>query len=183
MKTETRSGTETITASDVRQVWNLATTEISVICNAAAHLTRDFDVDSALVDVSLLALNDIIASVHLQLYVGDELVREHGYFISDEVLEAAGPPPNQPPLGRIPEGARIRLVAMPNPRQPQAICDAWFQRLGWMPADPLQMPDTEYSTYGTFTSGGYGVERKLLINPKYDRPVSGANGRSMRKER
>jgi len=184
--TTTRSGTETttITAGDVRQVMALTGQEIAAICNAAARIARDFDADSALVDCSLLALNDVITAIRLQFYVGQELVREYAYVIADQPREAYGPSPDRPPLGPIPDGARVRLIVNPNGRVCKEFRDGWFRRLGWTDAAPLRMPDgATHQAYGIFTSGGYAVERQLLVNPKYDRPVSVPTGQGIQRPR
>ena len=122
------------------------------------------------------------ADVQLETY-GGELVREHTYTISDGPLKAFGPAANQPPTGPVPDGARIRLVVTPNLQKPEEFRSGWFQRLGWTTASPLQVPaDARRETYGTFVSGGYGVERTLLSNPKYDQPVSPRGDQHFRKE-
>jgi hypothetical protein len=183
MSTTTRVESTSITAGDVRQVMAMTTQEITTICTAAGRVARDFDVDGALVDCSLLALNDIISAIHLQLYVEGEIVREYSYVIADHPLEAHGPPADQPPLGPVPEGARVRLTVTRNPSQAQEVGDAWFRRLGWSTAGPLHRPEgVTPTTYGTFVSGGYGVERQLLVNPKFDRPAAIPAGQLMRKE-
>lgn len=152
------------------------TEEIVTVSRAAGEAGVDFDVDEALVDCSLLALNDIISSVHLQVYLGRELVREHAYVIADTPLQAWGPPPSEPPDGPVPDGARVRLTVAPNPHVARETRDEWFRRLGWVTAEPLEVPPgSTRHTYGAFASGGYGVERQLLVNPKYDRPVGGSD--------
>jgi hypothetical protein len=185
MSTTTRTGTETttITAGDVRQVMALTTQEITTICERAAHVARDFDVDGAMVDCSLLALNDVIRVIRLQLYREGEIVREYSYTIADEPLVASGPPAHQPPIGSVPEGTRVRLTVQRNDRVSPEVADGWFRRLGWTTAKPLSCPEgVQAQTYGTFASGGYGVERQFLVNPKYDRPADSGPVASMRKE-
>ena len=180
MSTETVTTTQTITAADVREVMSMTTVEITAVCNAAARAARDFDIDGALVDCSLLALNDVITAIRLQLYCDDELVREHSYTLTGGPLGTFGPPPDQPPTGPVPDGARVRLVVTPNTRKAEDFREGWFRRLGWGNAKPLQIPkDARHETYGTFVSGGYGVERRLLVNPKYDLPVATGDERTM----
>jgi hypothetical protein len=164
-----------IAADDVREVMGQTTLEIQTVCNAAARAARDFNVDNALVDCSLLALNNVITAIRLQLYFENEIVREHTYRITDEPLDAFGPGPDRPPAGPVslPEGARIRLVVTRNDRKSAEYCDNWFRRLGWTTAKPLFIPpDARRHTYGAFVSGGFGIERQLLVNPKYDQPIT-----------
>jgi hypothetical protein len=185
MSTTTRTGTETttITAGDVRQVMALTTEEITTICERAARVARDFDVDGAMVDCSIMALNDVICAIRLQLYREEEIVREYSYTIADAPLAASGPPADQPPIGSVPEGTRVRLIVETNDRVSTEVVQSWFRRLGWTTAKPLRRPaGVQAQTYGTFVSGGYGVERQLLVNPKYDRPAESGPVASMRKE-
>jgi len=175
MSTGTRTGTKTttITAGDVRKVMAATTEEITTLCTRAGAVARDFNVDDALRDCSLFALNDIISAIRLQFYLGDELVREYAYVIAPSALTPEGPPPGQPPAGAIPPGARVRLVVSHNLATAREIRDGWFKRLGWGQCRPLQRPaGVQPQTYGTFASGGFGVERQLLVNPKYDQPVT-----------
>jgi hypothetical protein len=168
----TSSQTTTITAGDVREVMSLLTQEIETICAAAAQLSRDFDADDAMIDCSLLALNDVISTIRLQLYLGDELIREYTFEIADGLPEASGPPAHQPPLGEVPEGAHVRLAVSPNPRKCGSARNEWLGRLGWQVAEPLHRPgDLRHEVYGAHVSGGYGVTRHLYTNPRYDRPV------------
>jgi hypothetical protein len=185
MSTTTRTGTATttITAGDVRQVMADTTAEITTILKAAAQLAPDFDVDRAMVDCSLFALNDILQAIHLELYLADELVREYRYVIGEEPMQAQGPPADKPPLGTIPAGARVRLTITHNPSQAPERIEEWLRRLGWSPARPLRVPEgVRPETYGTFVCGGYGVERQLLANPKFDRPAGGAPAVRSQKE-
>lgn len=174
MSTTTRTGTETttITAGDVRHVMRNFSEEINYLCNTAAKVARDFDADSAVVDCSLLALNDIVSRFCLQFYLGKELVREYSYRIACQTLEPSGPAPNKAPTGSFPAGTRVRLVAHHNLRVPEDVRNEWFRRLGWKDVPPLECPpDVLQQRYGAFASGGFGLERHLLINPKYDRPM------------
>lgn len=185
MSTGTRATVDvlTTTANDVRNVMADMSVEIATICKAVAGIARDFNVDSAISDTSILVLNDVVSVVRLQFYAGDQLVREYAYFVADQPLEAFGPGADQPPLGYIPEHARVRLVVTPNPKRPADYSNDWFRRLGWSSAPSLVMPENaSHETYGTHVSGGFGVERKLLVNPKFDRPLSMDALRGVRKE-
>jgi hypothetical protein len=168
----TLTQTTTITASDVREVMNLTTQEITYICERAANLAVDFDLDQAMIDCSLLALNDIISAIKLQAYLEDDLIAEYCYSIADEPLDAWGPDADDAPLVDLPPGTRIRIAVNRNPNQPKNVCDAWMERLGWYSAPQLRQQATGHRVYGTFASGGYGVYRGLYVHPDFDRPVS-----------
>lgn len=177
MNTGTETRTTTISAGDVRKVMSLVTEETRAICEAAAALSRDFDHDKSLLDISVMVLNEVIKAIKLQIYLREELVTEYAYVILDQTAEAYGPPAGKPPLGRLPNGARLRLVVIPNPAVAVVTKDAWFRRLGWSDAKPLALPPgASYITYGAFSSGGFAVERSLLTNPKFDCPVDAADG-------
>jgi hypothetical protein len=181
--TQTRSATTTIAGGDVRKVINLASQEIRAICSATAQVTRDFDTDQAEIDLALLCLNDVISAMALEVYLGDEIVRQYTFVIAAQLLPSWGPPPDQPPLGPVPPSARVRLTVTPNPAVAKELRDDWFRKLGWRDAEPLRLPEgATLQVYGTYVSGGYGVERQLLVNPKFDRPVALAPGSTMRKE-
>lgn len=173
MSTTTRSVSTTISATDVRAVMRDMTIEVDTICKAARAVVREFDLDSALVEVSMLVLNDVISVIRLQFYTGQELVREYRYTLLDDGTTASGPAPNNPPLvASFPPGTRVRLTVQRNPRQTDAFCNSWFQRLNWMAAAALHTPTTMTSqAYGTFASGGIGAERRLLVNPRFDQPL------------
>ena len=182
-RTRTSTATTTITGGDVRKVWRCAQREIRTICSAAAGLAPDFDVDSALEDCAFFALADVISAVRLQIYLAGELVREYAYVVSDEPLAPAGTSADRPPLGEVPEGARVRLVATRNPAVTREEQDLAFNKRGWITASPLRIPESVAARqYGTFASGGYAVRRELLSNPKYDLPV-GKAGQHMAKGR
>ena len=178
MSTQTQTATQTvsITAGDVRQVMAAVSREIRAICRTAAHAARDFDSDTAETDCGLLALQEVVSGFSLQFYVDNELVREYAYLIRDDgSLTTTGPSEEAPPTGYIPENARVRLTAISNPNVSKEHRDHWFQLLGWMPANPLSRPQgLTAQTYGSFASGTYGVQRQLLINPKFDQPVEPA---------
>jgi hypothetical protein len=171
--TQNKTQTTTITANDIRSVMAQSSIELQAILHKASHLATDFHLDEAMSEISIFVLNDVISAIRLQVYCDDELVCEYKYTISDTALDASGPAPENPPPGVFPEDARIRLVVTRNPNQPKEYVDRWLSTLGWSPAKPLHIPkDAVAETYGTFVSGGFGVERQLLINPKFDRPVT-----------
>ena len=174
--TRTNSSTAThtvsVSSSDVRQVMQMITSDIQAVCRAAADAARTFDVDAALVDASILILNGVISGVALQIFLGTTIVREYRFELNDSQGGPSGPPAGQPPLGYVPEGARVRLTCTPDQRTPPAERQAWFDRLGWTNSEPLSHPSgTTDSSFGGFRSGGLFVERLLKSNPKYDRPA------------
>jgi len=172
MQTRTQTDTISVTATDVRTVMELVTEEISWLQEAYADVPSDFQLDEALVDCSLLVLNQVINAIRLQFYRNGELIREHAYLIRDGTQASSGPS-SSPPLGYLPEETRVRLAVTPNPDQPKAIRDAWLARLGWQTATALRLPaNATCQSYGALSSGGFGVERQLLVHPDYDRPVS-----------
>jgi len=174
--TKSREETTTVSAANVREVMSMTSREISTILSRLSHIAPTFGVDKAMIDVSILTLNDVIESIHLQFYSGVELIREYRYVLANQALDPWGPSPDNPPMGIVPPDARVRLVVMPNPRQSKDFCDEWFKRLGWQYVSPLEMPDNMvHQAYGSFVSGGFGVERQLLSNPRFDTPVSGSN--------
>jgi hypothetical protein len=70
---------------------------------------------------------------------------------------------------------------MPNPRCPKEERDRLFQSLGWKDGAPLRRPpDVTAQLYGTFASGGYAVERQVLVNPKFDRLVAAVPSEPLR---
>lgn len=185
MPTATRTATQTsvVSGGDIRRVVRLMSQEIRAICRAAAHMTRDFDVDSAESDLGLLVLNEVVAIIRLQIYHSDELMHEFRYVIADQPREAWGPPPEQPPLPPVPEGARVRLVVDPNSRIPPNVREGWFRKLNWTTAAPLREPQGAIARpFGVFASGGFAVERRLLTSPKYDRAFEAPGSIAMQKE-
>lgn len=177
MSSITRSASETIavTALDIREVFSQITLEVTVISRLAG-VPKDCDLGTALIDASLLALNDIVDAIRLQFYSpAKELIREHTYRVSGERLIAEGPPPDQPPtsgLDCLPPGTRVRLVVSKKQSVSMEIWEDWLRRLGWKTAEPLQIPpDLRRERYGSLISGGYGVTREVAYNPKYDRPI------------
>lgn len=173
-QTQTTTRSFSITAADVRVVMRSLAEEVRFLLKSmgVGDLAR---FEGALVDVNILALNGIVSAAHLQFYLGDELVRAHSYVIAGEPQVAAGPPPDRAPVGRLPAGTQVRLVLTPNPELPREARDPWFKQLGWADARPLRLPEgVAATTYGRFASGGFGIERRLLVNPRYDRPVAHA---------
>ncbi|MCW3052356.1 MAG: hypothetical protein JWN14_1526 [Chthonomonadales bacterium] len=172
--TESKTRTATIESEDVCDVMMALSTEMTTLMHAAKHVACDFDAASAERDCGLLALYSVISGLRLQFYLHDELVREYRYLLRhDGSLTASGPAADQPPTGYIPEGTRVRLLAVPNEGATQEHRDHWFSLLGWTSAKPLAVPATAVAhTYGTFVSGNFGAVRQLLANPKYDRPVA-----------
>src|SRR5712691_9194195 len=90
MRTVPCSETVTLAASDVRQVMAWIAQEIETLCAAYRPRLGDLDLESALVDCSVLALNDVISQIRLQLGVGEELICEYVYDISYKPLTAFG---------------------------------------------------------------------------------------------
>lgn len=177
-QTQTATATRTITAADVRNVFANIATDLTALCRAFQHLPGKIDLDTVLVDLSTFALNDVIDEICLQIHRGGCLVREYSYVIADDVLTAHGPPPGQLPVGAVPQDARIRLVVRGNRRRPSDYTDAWFRRLGWSDAEPLQMPPgARYEPVGAFASGGYGVHRRLMVDPRLDRGTAHESSR------
>ncbi len=169
----TQTHTVTISSNDVRQVMRYIGADIQAICQAASQATHAFNMDEALVDVSVLLLNGVISGVTLWIEKEGVVVREYGFQFVDAPGGAAGPPAGQPPLGYVPSGARVRLRVTADTRLPVAEREAWFDRLGWKDSEPLTYAQgTTQTTYGSFQSGGLSVERNLKANPAYDRPQS-----------
>jgi hypothetical protein len=178
MSSYTDTATVTTNAADVRQIMAMATTEITTIAHTIPQGSCDFDVDAALCDCSIFVLNDVIDAIQLQIYLDTQIVREYRYQIVTGSLTPYGPPANQPPLGYVPPGARIRLTVSTNPNVSWDYAQAWYRRLGWQDVEPLDYPpNTHYVGYGNFVSGGLGLDRQMLSNPNYDRAVQGS-GRS-----
>lgn len=168
----TSTTTISVSASDVRQIMRLITLDTQAVCRAASQAARTFDIDQALIDVSLLLLNGIVSGIGLQIYADSVVIREYRFQLTDAASGTAGLPAGQPPLGYVPPGARIRLNVTPDLRTPAAEREAWFDRLGWSDAAPLSYASgTTQTTYGTFVSGGLRVQRQLMSNPSYDRPI------------
>ena len=173
-KTQTATQTVSITAGDVRQVMSASSREMRSICKKAAHAAPDFDADAAEKDLALLALQAAISKFSLQFYKAGELVCEYSFVICDDgSLTNSGSSEDASPTGYIPEGTRIRLTATPNPEVPKEHSDHWFDLLGWSTAKPLILPSgVTAKTYGSFASGSFGLQRQLLVNPKFDKPVT-----------
>ncbi len=176
MSTITRTATETvsITAQDVRKVMSKWSRESRKICQAAAHASPDFDADTAEMEVAMLVLQEAICAFSLEFYVEQELVREYVFRICDDgTLTETGPSADNPPTGYIPEKARVRLTVTPNPQVTKEHRDHWFEMLGWADARLLTKPEgLRTQTYGSFASGGFGLQRTLRVNPKFDQPVA-----------
>ena len=169
-RTDTASYTNTVSAADVRQVMRLITADVEAVCRAAAHAARAFDLDAALTDVSILTLNGVIGAVHLILHKDGMIVRAYSFKFQDGPADFSGPPAGNPPLGYVPDGARVRLSVSPDPRVPESERRAWFDRLGWTTAEPLRYPTgIAHQAYGAFRSGGLYISRSLMANPDYDR--------------
>jgi hypothetical protein len=173
MLTQTQTTTFTLTASDVREVMQLTTQEICSIAAAFPELFAHIDVDGVLVDCSLFVLNSVIASLEVEFFLNGEVVRAYRYLVSDSGLTAFGPSASEPPIGFLPPGTQVRIAVSSNPEQTSEYCNAWFNRLGWQTVEQLRIPDgVQYQAYGAFVSGRFGVERQLLVNPRFDQPVS-----------
>jgi hypothetical protein len=176
MSTTTQTATQivSITAGDVRQVMTAMSCEIRTLCQAAAHASPDFDGDTAERELAMLALQEVVSKCSLEFYLGDELVREYSFTVIDDgTLSTTGPSADDPPTGYIPEGARVRLTAMPNPKVPKEHRDHWFEMLGWTTSKAIKRPEgVRAQTYGAFASGSFGLQRQLLVNPKFDQAVA-----------
>ena len=141
MSSSTTTRTTTISGPDIRVVWTRVFGEVNHICQVFGLLTNRVNDAELWRDISTLALYDTISALHLQFYVGRELVREYKYVIADTVLEGWGPDEEGAPTGPIPPGTTVRLVVSPNPACDLSIRDFWFQQMGWSTAEPLEMPD------------------------------------------
>lgn len=176
MATRTATDTTTFAFADIREVWRQVGQEISAICRAAGAVASDFDSEKAIVDCNMLAMNNIIVALALQFYVGSEIIREYRYQVITGPFgdrKSGG----DPPLGAIPTEARVRLVVTPNTAVPEDQRRRWLDRLGWRTARTLTAPaGAKHQVYGHFTSGGYGLERSVLVHPAYDRPVDRSAG-------
>jgi hypothetical protein len=151
--------TRNITATDVRTVMAQMGMEMGTIIQFAESrgISIDCDFDKTIVDISMLAMNDVIASAHLQFYQGDTLVREYQYIIQSEGRGSSGPPPNQPPLPTsLPSGVDLRLTVKRNPSMSVTNCNAWFERLGWATSGKLAVPNN------------YEIDRVLLSGDDED---------------
>jgi hypothetical protein len=181
--TQTAAQTVTLTATNICVVNQLILREIQAAVESVPRAAATIDPETLETEVGILILNEVISDISLQIYVDREVVREYRYVITDQLREAWGPPAERPPLGPVPEGARIRVVVTPNPKTARETRDKWFRRLGWCDAEPLLRPaGVMYEAYGVFASGGFAVERQLLVNPKYDRSLF-ERGSSLRKDR
>jgi hypothetical protein len=153
---------------DVGNVFTQVFTEISTIKNTCKQAAYDFDLESVQDDVATFALNEVIAAVHLDFYLGDEIVRQYRYRILDTPTPASGPPADAPPIGPIVAGVRARIVVTANPLKPKEYVDKFFQRRGWTTAAPLHIPgDAISGVYGVMASGSYAVERRLVVSPRH----------------
>lgn len=172
MPSATQVTVRNITASDVRSVMANIGREIATIAQFARgrSINPSFNLDDTIVDLSLLALNDIISSIHLQFYRGNTLVREYAYVILQEGRGSSGTSPDSPPLpSSLPSDVQLRLVIKRNPNLPKSTCDEWFRRLKWGSASALTVPaNLRRSTYGSYGSGGYGMDRILLAGDDDD---------------
>lgn len=162
----TEAGTTTISAADVRAVHRDMGTEIGVIVRAFHGEGVDFDLDQTLIDLGIMQLNGLIRRIRVQAYLGGQIVREHAYEILDEAVDAWGPDPDNPPLGDVPAGCRLRLIVTQNETLPSSVREEWFRRLGWVNAESLAYPpNARHEKYGAFASGGYAVNRSYLADP------------------
>lgn len=169
--TRTETGTTTIAATDIRAVHRDMGTEMAAIVRAFHGGGVDFDLDQALIDLGIMQLNGLIRRIKVQAYLGGQIVREHAYEILDESVDAWGPDPDNPPLGDVPAGARLRLIVTQNEALPSSIRQEWFRRLGWVDAERFGYPpNARHEKYGAFASGGYGVSRSYLADPSQARP-------------
>lgn len=172
---ETATGTHTTTvqAYDVRHIMSLMNREIRALSAAIAPSARSFDVDKTLYDCQILVLNNVIAAFHLEFHTGGELIRRHTYRVVTGSQPASGPDPEHAPSSELPAGARVRLTATQNTECPREERDYWLDQLKWRAAKPLQCPENvKTATYGAFMSGGFGLERQLMTNPKFDVPAA-----------
>ena len=168
-RAETSTTTFSVSATDVRQIMRDITGDIQAVCRAAAHALC-FDTDAALVDASILILNAVASGIILRIHLNNVVVREYRFLLTESRNAASGPPSGKPPLGYVPDGARLRLSVILDERTPAAERQAWLDRLGWTTEDPLEYAlGTAETTYGAFRSGGLYVQRQLRTNPKYDK--------------
>ncbi|MBC7428908.1 MAG: hypothetical protein H7336_09875, partial [Bacteriovorax sp.] len=118
--TMTQTETKTYTgAQDVREVFVSFNEDICAVLHDVAQATQEFDLQQVQQDCAILALYDAISEIRLQIYVGDEIIREYSYKITDSG-ENSGAPAGQPPLGYTHvAGGRVRLVAIANSRRPK----------------------------------------------------------------
>jgi len=62
----------------------------------------------------------------------------------------------------------VRFVVQRNPRQSEEYVNEWLTRLGYHTCDPLIVPEGAISTtYGAFASGGFGLTRTQIVDPRY----------------
>jgi hypothetical protein len=165
--TGTRLVARTIHMTDVRNVWRMFKQEATVIIKES-NVPVDFNVESSMNEIGLMALNDVITRVEISFHVGNTIVRRYVFRVADEVLQAWGPAPGKPPLAlSFPEGTQVRLnVVVRDGCHEEA--DKLFNQFGWTKGKPLNGGGNA-STYGTFVSGSYAWDRAVSINPDLDK--------------
>jgi hypothetical protein len=131
----------TFTFEDIREVWRKVGEEIQAICSRAGNMAVRFDVPKAIVEVNILAMNNVIDAVGLDIFVEDELLYRYQYRIITGAIQAFGPSAQNPPVGSLPIGARVRLTVAHNENVPETTRREWLDRLGWSPSKPLKVPD------------------------------------------
>jgi len=180
--TTIRTSTTTVSSTDIRDVIYLMFTEIRCIYKGFPQDAK-YDLDQLQMDLSMLALNAVISAVHLTVVLGSVVVRDYRWEIVDADAGSWGPGADNPPTGPVPAGATIRISVTHNLNIPEDIRAAWFRRLKWGIAPDLQYPDGEvHQIYGTHVSGGYGVTRGVLHNPKFHQEARTATARYTKEE-
>lgn len=183
MPSYTQTNVVTTSALNIQEVMTLLSTEGAAIARAVSSITGPYDIDGALRDVSILTLNNVASRIMIQIFLGDQIVREYRYEVVTDARSSYGPPAHQPPIGYIPDGCRMRVAIGKNPRMAPDYVAAWLRRLGWEDASPLHYPaGTQSREYGAFASGNFGLTRNLLTNPQYDRPAQSGSSSAMRRE-
>lgn len=163
----TSSHVNSITGTDIRNVVVQMRQEAKVIiAYAQPYIPVSFDLPSAITDVGTMILNDIIESVHLQFYQYSTILCEYVYYVSPDKIDAYGPSEENPPIyydfSRFPPGSSSRFIVTIRENADMDMVDEIFKNLGWTYADDLDDPDDiDEEVYGSFVSGGFGVQRCL----------------------
>ncbi|MBB6053867.1 hypothetical protein [Armatimonas rosea] len=155
-----------INLSDVRAVWQMFEKEASALIDNSG-VPVDFNVDKALLEVGMMALKNVISYIEVTFYIQETIVRRYTFNISDEKLQAWGPPAGQPPQPRsYPEGTKVRLsVTVREGCREEA--NKLFKEFGWVTGEQL-LGGGKANRYGTFVSGSYSWGRAVFTNPEFE---------------
>jgi hypothetical protein len=162
----TQSGVRVIHITDVRNVWEMFDEEVQTLIKES-NIPVNFDLNKSLLDIGMMALKNVITKVDITFYIKETVVRRYTFRISDDELQAWGPPPGQAPLAQsFPDGTKVRIsVTTRTDRKEEA--DKLLNQLGWTTGKPLTGGPA--TAYGTFVSGSYAWERTIYVNSSLDK--------------